>query len=482
MDKKWLTTEKIAVLAILVNILLAVLKGEMKTEHQNIFLYAMIGVFALFLLIYGLNYILSSKRKGSSKAIIGSCKKYIQKHLIKLVNKTNKKIRKINVIQETASDQKKVLKKLFKVNKTTTNDKLNKLLKDLDITRSNYLNSKNATFSDNKVLDTNNNVRNLINKTKPSNVFKIFEVLEKNIFEMNRILLQVELYDERIKLGKFITKYSIKPINEINAYIDLMGWTYILLGNYKKGINTINIAIRIIDSYLDNKDIILAEDEKYELILLKLRALRHIGTTYYTYNYNKKKCEDSLNEAMKIIEKDDITNYFNRKSLEIIKAQELKTVHEASIRNKIESTLDDNTLSLAKKDPYAYIKMKAGIINNCILSKFFDYVSSDIKDKRILEKLYDDIKICIGSIYINNKCVDQHRLSKLYVLKNQIIKTINNESLNINLTKSYYNDIKDIEEVLNKNVYFDEAIDLYINQKIQVLYDEIKQVIKEDKL
>ena len=40
-------------------------------------------------------------------------------------------------------------------------------------------------------------------------------------------------------------------------------------------------------------------------------------------------------------------------------------------------------------------------------------------------------------------------------------------------------DMERVESILNKNIYFDDAIEVYINQKVQLLYEKVNLILQE---
>ena len=67
---------------------------------------------------------------------------------------------------------------------------------------------------------------------------------------MNRILLQIDQHKLRIKLGKFVAKYTDNLYTQLDAYIDYIGWTYILIGNVNKGFKAIMTGIGLIEQQI----------------------------------------------------------------------------------------------------------------------------------------------------------------------------------------------------------------------------------------
>lgn len=61
-------------------------------------------------------------------------------------------------------------------------------------------------------------------------------------------MLQLEQHHIRIRLGRYVAKYTNNEIQQIKAYTDLIGWTYILLGDNRRGHEAISTAINIINN------------------------------------------------------------------------------------------------------------------------------------------------------------------------------------------------------------------------------------------
>ena len=76
---------------------------------------------------------------------------------------------------------------------------------------------------------------------------KICQEICTTIISLQRILLQLEQHNLRIKLGKYVIKYSEDIDQVIAAYVDFLGWTNILLGDVKKGLDYVRVGMEYID-------------------------------------------------------------------------------------------------------------------------------------------------------------------------------------------------------------------------------------------
>ena len=68
---------------------------------------------------------------------------------------------------------------------------------------------------------------------------------------------------------------------------------------------------------------------------------------------------------------------------------------------------------------------------------------------------------------------------KLLSLKcqiNKVFSVIKKEKMDIDGTNA---DLKKIEATLAKNIYFDDAMEVYTNQKVQLLFEETKNILME---
>lgn len=86
--------------------------------------------------------------------------------------------------------------------------------------------------------------------------------------------------------------------------MDLIGWSYVLLGD-KKGYAAIFTAIDIIENRIGkelNKEAPkgMSQEEYEQYLFLKARAYRHLGSTYYTFKDID--VGHYCNEALKVLE------------------------------------------------------------------------------------------------------------------------------------------------------------------------------------
>ena len=182
-------------------------------------------------------------------------------------------------------------------------------------------------------------------------------------------------------------------------------------------------------------------NEANECIFDIVRGYRHLGTTYYTYKFSRTDVQKYINKAYEYLSK---------------------------INNSV------------KVDTVTYTRLAVGIKYNEILLQYYDLIKGKISKDCLkdiigeIEKLYkvmcltngkDDVKNeklfnalnceSLNKDYIKLNDIDNHRKVKIYSLYEAL-------SNNENSTQS----MKKIESILNKNIYIDEAVELYIYNKI----------------
>lgn len=68
---------------------------------------------------------------------------------------------------------------------------------------------------------------------------------------------------------------------------------------------------------------------------------------------------------------------------------------------------------------------------------------------------------------------------KLTALKCQLTKALDVCGLKRIDVVAAEKDMERVESILNKNIYFDDAIEVYINQKVQLLYEKVNLILQE---
>ena len=258
-------------------------------------------------LAFVVGYIIYTTLKGnknlSNTQVIDKSRRYT-KHLMKLVKTNAKVLEKDFNLTELAETKKQIDIVTKKINRTYSNnkrDELQALLDQKDKLLDSYY-AQSHGYADVHLLNTHKPVNKMLKLANFEESQKVFNLIYDTVKDMERILLQLEQHELRIKLGKFIVKYSTDIDKTIHAYVDYLGWTYVLLDKNAKGFEAIQCGLHLIDYKINTSK---AGHEKYcelkkagepipeviqkqhvdycEYTLQKARALRHLGTTYYTY-------------------------------------------------------------------------------------------------------------------------------------------------------------------------------------------------------
>jgi len=452
--KKITTDQVISICSILASVLVMVFKNE-TTQEGTIIIYCILGAIVLGYGIYLLVRLFKSNRSLGSASIINNAKKYV-KQLCNLADKTQTQLVKFDFIKHQ--------KRLERQNKNLINFYLRKQKYRTDNTTALYLQKKeyltreiaeytrihSENYSDINALKAYNGVYKVMTEYDLENNYEIAQNLIKRIFDMNRILLQLEQHNYRIKLGRFVVRFASNEEDKIKAYMDLIGWSYILLGS-RKGYEAINNAINIIESRigtkLDPKAPEGVSQELYEhYLFLKARAYRHLGSTYYTYKHVD-------------------AEFFCNKSLEV-----LETLRLAGFDQR-------------KKADYE--NMMFGVKNNYYLNQLYRFIADSRKGNADIAKLNDTLQAVNRAIEglenLPKEKQDKHRMLKLLSLKCQINKAVSVVSHSSMDIKESENNLKIIESTLAKNIYFDDAMEVYSNQKVQLVFEETKNIILGNK-
>lgn len=429
-------------ISIIVTIILTIFKNE---TNQ----YVVIPIIVLLIAIIVISLIVNKTKANknlSNTAVISKSKKYT-KMLSLLIKENAKVLKKYNGTRG--------FKRLEKTNKLVlTKVKGNKKPNDLEIEeiKIKFAKDLDEYYTKREVKDRYKAICKQIPYCTEEQAYKIHKIVYKNIKDLRRILLQLEQHELRIKLGKYVVKYSFDVFEQINSYIDDIGWTHVLLGDNKRGTEAVGMAINLIDykiNAIKSKKMDKSSEAKcYELLMLKARALRHLGTTYYTYKTVGVKVGTYLDEALEICNKEDFKNYY---------------------------------LYTSKQTKKTYYSMVQGLEYNKMLFTFYEHLKNkDLTDDGF-KKMYSRVDELIDELMELKKedLYDKHRLVKLLTFRSQIYNEIVDPEFKSKHEDTIEHDLSTIESVLNGNVYFDEALEAYLHQKVEKVYDDVNEVFKK---
>ena len=245
---------------------------------------------------------------------------------------------------------------------------------------------ENESYVPKKGLTANEKLMDIAQLSNLTQSQKTSEIICETIMSMQRVLLELEQYKLRIKFGEYLVKHSSNIDQVIAGYVDFLGWTYILEGKVNKGKEFVKQGIEFINAKIES----LKNDpegypkgfNKHRYEILKARALRHLGTTYYTYKgKNYKEVDDCLVEAIKLMK----TPFFMEKLPEALK-ESIEKDKVLIKEGKLEKDGVSQLTADLKKMNGDYDKMVFGLEYNHLLLKFYKYSKSREKSPEELEK------------------------------------------------------------------------------------------------
>lgn len=448
-----------------------------------------------FAIIYSIVSTLKGNKNISNTQVVDKSRRYT-KYLMKLVKTNAKVLSKDFNLTELAETRKAigvVTKKINRTYSTNRKQELDKLIKEKDALLDKYYDESHG-YADSQILEANKPVKKMIKFANYEESQKVFNLIYATIKDMERILLQLEQHELRIKLGEYVVKYSTDIDKTIHAYVDYLGWTYVLLGKNRKGFEAIQQGLHLIDYKINISkegherycELKKAGEEIPELIekqhvdyceytLQKARALRHLGTTYYTYRSFKDNFvkdhfkQEELGKKSRWNFENTVNPYVKYKL-----SEGLKLLEEESVKEYFSQTIERRK---------TYSKMVFGIKYNDLLYDYYVAVYKNIQSVETYIQIRNQLNALIDEIE-KSEFDDNHRLIKILTLKNQLKHKIYNKQDDVGVKiegsdewdKLLAKDLKTIEKVLNQNIYFDEAMEVYVCQKIRKLYTDIEKI------
>lgn len=281
--------------------------------------------------------------------------------------------------------------------------------------------------------------------------YKIAMVISDTFMKLERILLNAEQYELRIKFGKFILDFSDKELDKQKACIDFLGWTYLMMGEINKGEKAILKGVARAKYIIEN-----SEDKK---IIAKsyfnlARAYRHLGSARHTYENNPGKALGYLKESEDYFDKINQIDYDNDRKLE----EMITGIHYGqaiaclfNFKEKLDKNLQTD------QDYLKVIKTYEDLALLAKDSKGFDnkhrYVKVELLRTKYLELFID---------------YNQYFASSLGE-KMEIFKSDALNEMRISL--------KEVDDIFRLNIFTDEAVELYLEQSVKELkYNLVKEL------
>ncbi len=283
---------------------------------------------------------------------------------------------------------------------------------------------------------------------------KISDIILSSILDLDRILLISEQYSYRLRFGRFLVEYASDPEIKQKAYIDFLGWTYVILGKNKKAEEAIFNGIKIID-----EQILLTDDEKVKnkYLMQKARAYRHLGSNHNLYTKYPDNSMIYLNEGLNILENEKFREYF---------------LSDDKLKRKYEEMMVGMKYGIAISLLYKY-KNNDKKINHGNLENYLKQSKEIIDEYKNLAKEFDNKHRYIKYLLLENNILKEY--NKKYELEHKGIEyKVNHEEF---ISKSDDNLIA-VKKQLDLSIYCDEAMLFYLEQKLDLLKTRINDLLE----
>lgn len=405
-------------------------------------------IFGVVLLLFGLykgfKYVRASHREVRSMSNINVIKKsrlHCQS-LYKFAQVSRKKLEKnkdISFIKQSRLEEDKILEIIKGTNKSEERTRF--IQSRIDQLQKNYSDKNTVTLL--KSLDNDED-------------YRISRLISETFVNLERVLLNAEQYDLRIKFGKYILDFSDSELKRQRASIDFLGWTYLMMGEINKGEKAIELGIEranlTIKKSIDEKTV---RDSYYNII----RGYRHMGSARYTY-------ENHPDKALQYLYKGK--EYFLK--------------------------IDDNDYQ--KEEQEKLKEMIVGIDYGIAIATFYQFKKKLDKkqqtddDYKRFEKMYDELTTLRDeALSFKNK----HRFIKIQILRSKYLELIMDHQVYFvpYLSKELHKNPKlvleeikgsldSVDKIFKTNVFTDEAVELFLEESVKLLkYNLVSHLRKE---
>jgi tetratricopeptide (TPR) repeat protein len=281
--------------------------------------------------------------------------------------------------------------------------------------------------------------------------YKIAMLISDTFMKLERMLLNAEQYELRIKFGRFILDFSDKELDKQKACIDFLGWTYLMMGEVNKGEKAILKGVARAKYIVEN-----SEDKKIisSSYFNLARAYRHLGSARHTYENYPEKAIENLREAEEYFNKINKVDFNNDKKLqEMITG--IKYGQAIACMFLFKEKLDKNL-----QTDQDYLKVLKTYEDLDVLakdSKGFDnkhrYVKVELLRTKFLELFIDYNQYFVASLGDKMKIIKEDALVEMK------------------------NSLKEVDDIFRLNIFTDEAVELFLEQSVKELkYNLVKEL------
>lgn len=398
-------------------------------------------------------------------------------YILASIYRMNKDI-KLSEVEKNINNSQKLSRNLLEKNIKTIEKQLRKLWKnkipyrnlcyknlDLNLKGNEVKNNIEISVDDNssknkKSILISRILKKTIKDSRENNIkVEKTQILCDALHKLQRLLLEMGEYKIREQVGYILLRYSNNIYQLADAHIDFLGWTYMLGGTKikaAKGEKHINKGINLLKFYEEKLAESCDYENKKEVAISMARAYRHLGTTRYVIR--KEYSEEKSKAIMKYLTEAD--KYLN------------------DFKGFCKKQKDEN-------DDKKIKRMDAGIKYNKCLIEFFDVINGKGEKKlnEVRKNLLDVLDIDeaksnnIIKDILEKEGVDPHRKIKILSLLSDIdfrfVYNYVNEKSNL---KEISDCLAGVEEILRDSIYFDEGMELYLEQKFEKLCYDINQL------
>ena len=381
---------------------------------------------------YGLNFLYEKRiisQSMSNSSVFKASKKHC-KTLYKFAKVSSKEFSKLPKVKKyirEKNSEKEILNRIIK-NKSKNNIIARHRLKKL-----------NKSYESLKTKFDNKSALQIVKNLSVEKEQKICDFLSVEFNKLDRVLLNAEQYNLRIKFGEFLKFFGNTMEVRMKASIDNISWTYAMMGLDKKLRNELDFAINSIEEYLKDKNV--EEKENQILLLLLCKAYRHFGSAKTIVTRNPDLAIDKLRIGM----------------------------------NK----LVDYTIDLEKKE-----SMRVGFEYGILYATYIK-VEKDIRVNSNIKIIYDSIERIDQLIHDTEGFINKHRHVKFHLLRNAYNELLVNHQVYENnhgrckLLERLSCGIETVNQIFDNNIFTDEAIEIMLSQQIFLMKHKLINLFDE---
>ncbi len=300
------------------------------------------------------------------------------------------------------------------------------------------------------------NTISLIKNLDAEQDYKVAKLISDTFIRLERVLLNAEQFDLRVEFGKYIIDFSEKESDRQRASIDFLGWTYMMMGETKKGVAAILTGIERAEySIKQTQNPETIESSLYNIT----RAYRHLGSARPIYEKTPEKAIEYLNKGLDSF-----------KQLRISK--------------------------LSEETKEKYLEMEIGLKYGLIVASYYEFINK-FNDNKQTDRDYEKLEHAFMNIDslkgIAQTFKNKHRYVKFEIIKSKYLELLYDHKdqfqpfskhafdIDKDTIKTELNDcLTRVESIFWKNIFMDEAVEHYLEESVKLLQYNLVDLLKED--